>query len=541
MVSNNVNTPEGTKDRLFNESKMLRKTEAAITGVFQEYGYSEIITPEVEFYNMFVQTGNPLPEESMVKITDKSGRILVMRPDNTTPIARVAATRLKGSGVQRLYYNQTVFRSSNAHHGAESEIPQCGVELIGAGGLEADAEMLELAVKSLGVVAENNFHIEIGHASLFRAEAEELDAGEADIERIRGYIERKKFAALNDFLAQYDGQAAATALGRLSHLFGSIEVLDEADKLLTSTKAKEALDYLHKLYTILDKKGLGKYIRFDLGMVNQLDYYTGVVFRGYVRGAAASVLSGGRYDNLLGCFGADAPATGFAINTSSVEKCLKAENTEGRNRLRIAVTKGRLLDKSIDMMEKMGLDCEEVKNPGRKLVVGVNDYGLDVVMSKAPDVITYVEHGVCDMGIVGKDTILEGDGSFYEVLDLGYGKCHFMLAVKEGFDFYGSYKSRKVASKYPNVAKKYFAKKGMDVSVIKIEGSVELAPILGLADGIVDIVETGSTLRANGLVEVEKLHDISARLIVNTASMKLYKEQILDFIQKCEGVLDAGN
>ncbi len=541
MVSNNVNTPEGTRDRLFNECKARRNAEAAITGVFQEYGYSEIITPEVEFYNMFVQTGNPLPEESMVKITDKSGRILVMRPDNTTPIARAAATRLKGSGVQRLYYNQSVFRSSTAHHGAESEIPQCGVELIGAGDLDADVEVLELAVKSLGSVAGNSFHIEIGHAGLFKAAAHELIADSDAIERIRRYIEHKKFAALNDYLKQYEGQKAAVALGRLSHLFGGIEVLKEADKLFDSPKAKEALEYLHKLYDALSEKGLGEYIRFDLGMVNQIDYYTGVVFRGYVRGAAASVLSGGRYDNLLGCFGTDAPATGFAIYTSSVEQCLKAENTDGRNRLRIAITKGRLLDKSIDMMEKMGLDCEEVKNPGRKLVAGVKNYDLDVVMSKAPDVLTYVEHGVCDMGIVGKDTILEGDSSFYEVLDLGFGKCRFMLAVKDGFDFYGSYKSRKVASKYPNVAKKYFAEKGMDVSVIKIEGSVELAPILNLTDGIVDIVETGSTLKANGLVQVEKLHDVSARLIVNTASMKLYKEQILDFIQRCEGVLNAGN
>lgn len=539
MISNNINTPEGTRDCLFSECRSRREVEKAITGVFKEHGYSEIITPEVEFYDMFVQTGYPLPQESMVKIVDKSGRILVMRPDNTAPIARVAATRLKGSGVQRLYYNQTVFRSSDEHHGAESEIPQCGVELIGAGDLEADSEMLELAVRSLGSVAGDNFHIEIGHAGLFRAEAEELDASPDTIERIRRYIERKKFAALNDFLSRYNGQPAAVALARLSHLFGSVRVLDEADELFNSTKAKEALAYLRKLYAIMEEKGLAKHIRFDLGMVHQLDYYTGIVFRGYVHGAAASVLSGGRYDNLLGCFGADAHAIGFAINTSSVEECLKHENSAGRDRLRIAITKGRLLDKSIDMMEKMGLDCEDVRNPGRKLVAGVKNYDLDVVMSKAPDVITYVEHGVCDMGIVGRDTILECDSSFYEVLDLGFGKCRFMLAVKDGFDFYGSYKSRKVASKYPNVAKRYFAEKGMDVSVIKIEGSVELAPILNLTDGIVDIVETGSTLKANGLVQVEKLHDVSARLIVNTASMKLYKGQILDFISRCEGVLDA--
>ncbi len=159
-------------------------------------------------------------------------------------------------------------------------------------------------------------------------------------------------------------------------------------------------------------------------------------------------------------------------------------------------------------------------------------------MSKAPDVITYVENGVCDLGIVGRDTILENGNSFYEVLDLGFGKCRFALAVGKGEDFYGTYKNRRVASKYPNVAKRYFAEKGMDVSVIKIEGSVELAPLLGLADGIVDIVETGSTLAANGLEPVETLYDISARLIVNTASMKLYRDEILDFIKRCEETLE---
>ena len=207
------------------------------------------------------------------------------------------------------------------------------------------------------------------------------------------------------------------------------------------------------------------------------------------------------------------------------------------NRLRIAITKGRLLDKSMDLFDAMGLDTALVRDPGRRLILPIENYPMDAVLSKAPDVITYVEQGVCDLGIVGKDTLLEKGGSFYEVLDLGYGRCRFALAVREGTDFYGTYKTRRVASKYPNVAKQFFAAKGMDVDVIKIEGSVELAPILGLTDAIVDIVETGATLRANGLVPIETVAEISARLIVNTASMKLYKAQILDFIGLCEDEL----
>lgn len=204
------------------------------------------------------------------------------------------------------------------------------------------------------------------------------------------------------------------------------------------------------------------------------------------------------------------------------------------NRLRIALTKGRLQDKSVELFEAMGLDCTPIKEPGRRLVHSIPDYPLDAVLAKAPDVITYVEHGVCDLGIVGKDTILEQGKSFYEVLDLGFGRCRFALAVKAGSDFYGTYKTRRIATKYPNVTRAFFEKKGMDVSIIKIEGSVELAPILDLADAIVDIVETGATLKENGLVPIEDVVQVSARLIVNTASMKLYKAEITDFMARCE-------
>lgn len=205
------------------------------------------------------------------------------------------------------------------------------------------------------------------------------------------------------------------------------------------------------------------------------------------------------------------------------------------NRLKIAVTKGRLLEDSLELFEKMGLDCSAVRADTRKLILPIKNYPLDVVLSKAADVLTYVSHGACDLGIVGKDTIMEHGGSFYELLDLGYGKCRFALAVPEGSDFYGTYRSRVVASKYPSVTKSYFERKGMDVSVIKIEGSVELAPLVGLANGIVDIVQTGTTLKENGLVPIETVAEVSARLIGNTASMKLHQKEIFDFIHRIEG------
>lgn len=201
--------------------------------------------------------------------------------------------------------------------------------------------------------------------------------------------------------------------------------------------------------------------------------------------------------------------------------------------LRIALTKGRLEKDTVALFETIGFDCEAVKNKGRKLILPVGEH-LEVVLAKAADVITYVEHGVCDLGVVGKDTIMEYGTSFYEVLDLGFGRCRFALAAPKGSDFFSGYASKTIATKYPNVARNYFESKAMDIRFIKIEGSVELAPLLGLSDAIVDIVETGSTLRENGLEVVETVCDISARLIVNTASLKLRKAEIEELVAQME-------
>lgn len=202
--------------------------------------------------------------------------------------------------------------------------------------------------------------------------------------------------------------------------------------------------------------------------------------------------------------------------------------------LRIALTKGRLEKDTIGLFEKIGYDCTAVREKGRKLILPVPDGNLEVVLAKANDVITYVEHGVCDIGIIGKDTIMEMQGKFFELADLGFGKCRFALATKKGSKFYGGYKVKTIATKYPNITRNYFESKGMDVEIVKIEGSVELAPLLELADGIVDIVETGTTLKENGLEVIEDIVPVSARLIVNMVSMKLRQQEIEKFVSLIE-------
>jgi len=204
--------------------------------------------------------------------------------------------------------------------------------------------------------------------------------------------------------------------------------------------------------------------------------------------------------------------------------------------LRIALTKGRLEKDTVALFEKLGYDTEVVKNKGRRLILPVGDT-IEVVLAKAADVITYVEHGVCDLGVVGKDTIAESGGRFYEVLDLGFGKCRFAVAAPQGKDIFGGYQEITIASKYPTVAKRFFERRGMDVRIIKIEGSVELAPLIGLADCIVDIVETGATLKENGLEVVTSVMPISARVIVNMAAMKLRQDEINSLVSAMEKAL----
>lgn len=205
--------------------------------------------------------------------------------------------------------------------------------------------------------------------------------------------------------------------------------------------------------------------------------------------------------------------------------------------IRIALTKGRLEKNAVNLFKKMGFDVSELENKGRKLILTIPNQKIEVVLAKAPDVITYIEHGVCDMGIVGSDTIQEMGGEYFEVSDLGFGKCRFALASLANREFYEGYGVKTIATKYPNVARSYFQTKGMDVEIIKIEGSVELAPLLDLSSGIVDIVETGSTLKENNLEVKEFISDISARLIVNTASMKFKQERVLELKQLMEANL----
>ncbi len=315
-----INTPEGTRDRLFAECAERRQVQERLVRLFKRRGYQEVSTPDTEFYDIFARSGSSISQEQMLKVADPSGKFCVMRPDSTTPVARVAATKLRTVPLpQRLYYEQTVYRVRAAHNGASREIPQCGIEFIGASGMKADMEIVATAVDALRTCGAARFHVELGHAGFFRTLAERLGTDGEQTEEMRRCIESKNYAALNVLLEPFSSDPNAEALRRLSRLYGGIEVLDEAENLAGRTGAT---DGLRTLWEELAAAGYGPYIRFDLGMVHQMEYYTGVVFRGYVEGAGDAVLSGGRYDSLVGVFGREAQATGFCVDVDALARIL---------------------------------------------------------------------------------------------------------------------------------------------------------------------------------------------------------------------------
>ena len=334
MNRNKWITPEGTRDLLFEECEARRTVEGILSRVFTGRGFTEVVTPGLEFLDLYDLKSGSLPVESMYKLTDAKGRLIVMRPDSTIPIARLVSTRLKGCALPvRLFYNQSVFTSNPELKGRSDEEVQTGIEIIGSDSRRADLEVITTAVEALGACETSNFRLEIGHIGLFRSLVSNLKIEEEEQEKIRRLIESKNYPALNDYLDSLNGdRKTIEILKQLPRLFGGEEVFEKAANLFDDAKTEYILSYLRSIYHDLEALGMGEKISVDLGIVNRNDYYTGVVFRGYIEGFGETVLSGGRYDTLLSEFGMDLPATGFGINVDAVARNL-LKNHGAKNKL----------------------------------------------------------------------------------------------------------------------------------------------------------------------------------------------------------------
>ncbi|HHX49929.1 MAG TPA: ATP phosphoribosyltransferase regulatory subunit [Clostridia bacterium] len=312
--------PSGVRDVLPEEAWCRRRLENRLSSLFESWAYQEIIPPSLEYYEILKDES---PEEQLFKIIDRSGRILALRPDLTTPIARMVATHLQGVSLpQRLYYFGNVFRYEDVQTGKQREFRQAGVELIGAAGTGADAEVIILGVEALKACGLTDFQVGIGQASLAHGLLQEAGIPKKEMGQVKNLLLRKDYVALQEKLEKVGLGAGGRRL--ITNTFsqrGSREILNRVRPLIDSPVLKGAVDNLEEVYESLEAAGLAGHVFFDMSILRDFDYYTGIVFEGYALGLGHPVCGGGRYDGLLGRFGWQVPATGFALG---VERALAA-------------------------------------------------------------------------------------------------------------------------------------------------------------------------------------------------------------------------
>ena len=544
MKNKLLHTPDGVRD-LYNEDyKKKLNIQEKLHHVFEEYGCVDIQTPTFEYFDVFSKQLGTTPSKDLFKFFDSEGNTVVLRPDFTPSIARCTAKYFDPENEPvKLCYMGNTFTNASKYQGRLKETTQCGVEFIGDGSAEADAQMLAMVVDSLKAIGMEKFQISVGHAGFFDALLEAAELRRRQANKLRILLNNKNFLDVEVFVETLDVES------RLKNLFLLLADFDVTDEDLENAKkwavdypkVAKAIDSLDELNQNVKAKDIKQFISFDLGMISNYEYYTGIIFAGYTYGLGEPIVKGGRYDTLMSNFDKDAPAIGFAF---VVDQLLSAISTkkevEEERYLTFALGKGRLAKKTLQIFEQICITCEEIFDPHTRKLIFVNEeLKMRFFLSKGPDVPTYVEHGAADIGIVGRDTILEEGRNIYEVLDLGFGKCRMCICGPESAKELLQHQEQiRVATKYPQIAKDYFYnQKHQTVEIIKLNGSIELAPIVGLSDVICDIVETGATLRENGLDVLEEVCPLSARMIVNEVSMKMENERITKLIRDLKLVL----
>ncbi|MBD7913020.1 ATP phosphoribosyltransferase regulatory subunit [Clostridium cibarium] len=317
--------PEGTRDLVLGECAIKKKLQIDIEELLDKWGYKEVVTPTIEFYETFNCGFQNLKEEEVYKFFDNKGKILVLRPDMTIPIARVVATKFKDiPGPIRFRYSSNVYRVHESLGGKKNEYTDCGVELIGAEDKCSDLEILLTALDVLKALEVRQYKLEIGNINFFNSVIKDLGLEEEEKLELAELIDRKSLKELDEYLDFLDvAEVYKEFFKKVPWLFGGKEVLEEGKNYCFNDEIKNSIEYLERLSKVLDELGYGEMVTYDLGMVPRLDYYTGIIFRGYVGGVGATVLSGGRYDNLISYFGENRKAVGFSINLDSVLDIMK--------------------------------------------------------------------------------------------------------------------------------------------------------------------------------------------------------------------------
>lgn len=545
----NYITPVGFRDVMSDEALVREDLTARVRACFAQKGYRPVETPTLEVLDV-MEAGGHVPEAPF-KFFDSHGDLLAMRPDVTMQIARMCATRgVAQDQPLRLRYTQRVFREKTAEAAAR-ELTQCGAECIGAAGSEADVELVSLLASALSECGLETFTIALGSAGVLRDLLDVSGASDQWKTAVMQAYHTSNFVYLEELVAAAERAAnggsseaedksrfkladpaianpgrvvpaIARAIFSLSRLRGGKAELAQVRAMLEPLGCARGISELEGVYNALIESGLEGKVLIDFSVMSSFDYYTGLVFEAYAPGLGSPLGGGGRYDNLLAQYGAEeVPAAGFAFYLEQVMAAL--ESSKATRPLRIAVPKGSLKDNAIATLEAAGLDVTGLADAGRTLMLRNGD--VEYLFVRPTDAPVFVALGAADCGICGEDSLIEASPDVVELADLKFGGCRFVVAESAGTteaveSRYRKLGSIRVATKYPNITRSYYAKMGMPVEIVKLHGNIELAPITGMAERIIDITATGTTLRENNLVVVDDVLASTARFFANPCSYR---------------------
>ncbi len=506
-----------------------------LRALYERCGYRKYRMGQFEEFDLYQRHKNFLKSKHIISFNDMDGRMLALKPDVTLSIAK--NTHATADAAERFYYVENVYRLDDAT-GSFAEINQLGLEHIGKLTTSDLAGVICLAQKTLKEVSQRS-RMQLSHVGFLLELISSLGIGEADRHGLIECIQQRSGHELAEKLARMGvPPAAARMLREAASLNGEfIPTMQQARALAITPGMNEVLDQLDAVYAELEKCGCQGDLMLDFSLISDIDYYSGFVFRGFVQGIARAVLAGGDYGSLLQKFGKDLSAIGFALYLSELDVPQTAETVgaeKARDMLTVALPKGRLGDQVYELFSGIGYECKAIYEDNRKLVFENAETRVRYLLVKPSDVAIYVEHGAADVGVVGKDILLDARSDVYELLDLGIGKCRLAVAARNG---YVEDRDRvlRVATKFTNVTKDYYSARNREIEVIHLNGSIELAPILGLSDVIVDIVESGKTLVENDLSVLETVAPVSARLIANRSSYMFKRDEIGEIVGKLQG------
>jgi ATP phosphoribosyltransferase regulatory subunit len=541
-------TPAGFRDVLPQEALARETITRQVADLFASHGYLPIETPTLEVMDV-MRAGGRMPA-SPFKFFDSHDDLLAMRPDVTLQIARMCATRLaSASDPLKFRYTQRIFRESETENMVQArELTQCGVECIGEAGVLCDAEIIQLFVEALQLAGARRFVLALATVGVLRALLARSGAGDTWCQAVLDAYHDSDFVTLENLCAARPenvhpstlselpprGEAAPAyvdAISKLAHMRGGKEVIARVRELVEPLGCAADLNEFETVVNALEEAGFGECLLIDFSLVSSFNYYTGMVFEAYAPGFGSPLGSGGRYDGMIAAYGVSKPAAGFAFYLENVmqaaalfdteEACSKDSSAE--KPLRIAVPKGSLNKDTIAALAEAGLDVTGLENPGRTLVI--KNPGVEYIIVRPSDAPVFVALGAADCGICGKDSLLEVGAEVVELVDLRFGACRFVVAELAGTSDaiaarYQKLGSIRVATKYPSITRSHFARTGMQVEIVYLHGNIELAPLTGMAECIVDITATGTTLRENNLVVSQEVLSSTARFFANGCALR---------------------